>query len=446
MTEALSAPRGTRDIVGEEAIAFAEIEEAATALFAHYGYSEIIAPIFESAELFTQSVGDDTDIVKKEMYVFEDRKARKLALRPEGTAGVVRAYIERSLGEGPGGVTRLWYNGPMFRYERPQAGRYRQFVQLGCELFGSSSPAADIEVIDIATRLLHRLGVAVEARLNHLGCRNCKRDYAAELAGYLKGHMDALCPDCRDRLARNPLRVLDCKVETCRRITASAPRIRHCDSCQGEFAAVKKGLDRIGVPYRSDPTLVRGLGYYTGTVFEMISSELGAQDAVLGGGRYDELVESMGGKPTPAVGFAVGVDRLAQLICMRQDKAWASSPVPYIFVIAPSSPHGSPRTLSDSQLEAIWFVHALRRIFEKKSRTEGAAPEWIAHEVSGRSLKAGLKLADKLRASFVAIIGEDEAANGTVLLRHMANGRQEQIAVRGIDEEELANKLDEWCR
>jgi histidyl-tRNA synthetase len=429
------APRGTRDILGAEAAAFEKIESTARDLFFYYGYTEIRTPLFESRALFERSVGDDTDIVMKELYAFQDRKGRELALRPEGTAGVVRAFIEQNIGAA-GGVTKLHYSGPMFRYERPQGGRYRQFWQLGCEMFGPAGPtgtgiaSADIEMIALATRFLERLSIPSTTKLNHLGCASCREAFSAALAAYYRGLSDQICPTCRERLERNPLRILDCKVPECRALAPYAPLLTLCGACSDHLAQVESGLARMRIPFTRNTRLVRGLDYYTGVVFEMCSDRLGAQDAVLGGGRYDRLVEELGGAATPAVGFAAGMDRLAML--MEKPEPGAERGRPFFYIVGLGA---------DAQIEAAVVTQRLRRIYESMTLAMSTRPEWIEQGMRDKSLRAHLKDADRLNAAHVIIIGEDELAAKTVILREMSGGHQSIVRIAGLDDNGLRDAV-----
>lgn len=416
MTEKLSAPRGTRDLYGEEMARFEAIETLARAAFSSMGYQQIRTPIFESRSLFERSVGDETDIVKKELYVFRDRKDRELALRPEGTAGVVRAYIERNMGAA-GGVTKLWYSGPMFRYERPQGGRYRQFYQLGCELFGAKSAMADVEVAGLAIKILATLKINARLKINFIGCEACRRAYAESIRAFFAAKKEKLCPDCIVRLERNPLRVLDCKVETCRAERAGAPAIALCETCSAQYAEIRQGLSEMKIEYVEDASMVRGLDYYTGFVFEAVSENLGAQDAVLGGGRYDGLVAQMGGPPTPAVGFAIGMDRLASLVA-----ADIRVVGPFLLVIGLGA-------------QNQWGAMDLARRLRAASVVGGTGSVECA--LSEKSLKAQLKDADRRGFPFVAILGDGERERGVVTIRDMKSGEQKEIAT-GVADDELA--------
>lgn len=422
----IQAPRGTRDLEGDLIARFQRLESVARRLFAVYGYEEIRTPMFEADELFTRSVGEVTDIVSKEMYAFTDRKGRKLALRPEGTASVARAFIEH--GWASRGRTKLWYAGPMFRYERPQGGRYRQFFQVGVELLGVGTAAADLETIDLAARLLEELGIPARLRLNHLGCGECKSAYGAAVQAFFAARQEALCPDCRDRLRKNPLRVLDCKVETCRAAATGAPAIALCATCAAAETAVTAGLAQFGLEYDVDRRLVRGLDYYTGVVYEMTSAALGAQDAVLGGGRYDNLIEELGGPKTPAVGFAAGLDRLAQLL---PETAAPAARRPWFYVIGLGA---------ETQAPAAATTRLLRRVAISRGREE-----WVEADLQARSLKASLRRADKLAAEYAIIIGENEVVSGAATLRAMRTGAQAPLAILGRSPEEAAAAIETAC-
>lgn len=406
----LSAPRGTTDILPAEARRWAGLESAMREVFARYGYGEIRTPIFEHTELFARGIGEDTDVVEKEMYSFEDRGERSLTLRPEGTAGAVRAYLERRLDTEPQPV-KLWYAGPMFRYERPQAGRARQFHQLGAECIGTEDPAADVEVIAMVAALFRRLGLTkYELHLNSIGCPECRPAYVRKLRAALEPVRGSLCKSCQDRFERNTLRVLDCKRESCRELTKNAPVILDslCRDCDGHFAQVRRYLDELAIPYVINTRLVRGLDYYTRTVFEFLSPHLGAQDALGGGGRYDGLVETLGGPPTPAVGFAAGMERilLAAEGTLRGEAAALDAYV---------------ATLGDAgRRVGVVLAERLRRA--------GLRAEL---DYMGRSLKAQMRQANRLGAKTVLIIGDDEAKAGTVQLRDMESGDERTV---GVDE------------
>jgi histidyl-tRNA synthetase len=399
--------RGFNDILPEEVSLWQYMENKARQVFDEFCYSEIRTPIMENSELFNRSIGEDTDIVEKEMYSVIDRKDRTLALRPEGTASVVRAYIEHGM-QSARPVLRLFYFGPMFRYERAQRGRSRQFHQIGAEMIGSSEALADAEMIMVLWEILSRCGLEdKELKLNSLGCPQCRPKYKSELSEYLEGFRYELCPDCQRRLDRNPLRVLDCKVEGCRKIVAGTPRTVDflCPECKGHFDEVKRGLSDIDIPYTLDAGLVRGLDYYTRTAFEVVSRGLGAQDAVAGGGRYDKLISELGGPQNPAIGFALGCERL--IILMKENEI-QPEPLSKIYIC-----HIGARARREA------FVIA------RDLRSEGFNVEIFYEE---RSLKSQLKQANKTGASIALIIGEDEIEQEIVHVRDLNRSSQEKLA------------------
>jgi histidyl-tRNA synthetase len=384
------------------------VEAAARAVFRAYRYGEIRTPIFEETQLFARGVGADTDIVGKEMYTFEDRDGSSLSLRPENTASVIRAYIEHRLDQRPG-VQKLYYIGPMFRRERPQKGRYRQFFQIGAEAIGSESPALDAEVIEMVIEILGRAGLTgFHLAINSVGDANCRPQFVERLRQALEPVTGSMCADCRRRSATNPLRVLDCKVEADQPIIEKLPTILDslCDACRAHFDAVKRYLGDRGVEYEVRPRLVRGLDYYMRTTFEVAHGSLGAQNSVLGGGRYDGLAESLGSKvAAPGIGFSIGEDRLVMSVEGEQTPAALD-----LFI----APVGEP---------------ALRRaaVFARDLRRAG-----LSVELAEGRLKRGMELADKLGARFAVIVGDDELATGRFTLRDMSSGEQESLAPEEI--------------
>lgn len=420
----IARPRGTNDILPDEAARWRRVEGLVHRTCLAHGYGEIRTPVFEHTGLFKRGVGADTDIVEKEMYTFQDRSQRSLTLRPEGTAPVVRAYLEGGLKAGPQPVKLYYVNSPMFRYDRPQAGRYRQFHQAGAEVFGTDDPAADAEVIALAVDILAGLGLrGMAVRLNSIGCPGCRPAYRERLRDHLRPRLDALCPDCRRRFEQNPLRLLDCKVD--REALAGAPAVTDslCHECVAHFARVRGYLEALGVDFELDAGIVRGLDYYTRTVFEVTHGGLGAQSSLCGGGRYDGLVEAMGGPPTPAVGFALGVERL--LLTLRQEGTGETAvPGPDVFVAA-AGEGDAVRTA------ALVLAAQLRR--------EGLAAE---ADLAGRSLKAQMKHAARIGARFAAVVGEDELAWGGVVLRDLTTGDQAEVPLaevaRHVSEAEAA--------
>lgn len=409
---AIQAVKGTRDILEPDIRNWAAYEQKARDLFRLYGFGEIRTPIFEYTEVFARGIGEDTDIVHKEMYTFKDRKGRSITLRPENTASVVRSYIENRMFQ-RSRVTRLFYIGPMFRYERPQKGRYRQFYQTGAEVFGSSSPYVDAETIELVVRLLDELGLSgLRVDINSVGCPECRPDYREALSAWLKQHEDRLCPDCVRRMETNPLRVLDCKVPGCGEVVEGAPSIQDhlCEDCRSHQEEVLKYLDLMGVQVQLQAGLVRGLDYYTRTVFEVISEGLGAQNAVLGGGRYDNLVNDLGGPDTPAFGWALGMDRLMMILEGKQLEE--QRPLYHILPIGDDLTYAARvgRTLKDGGLAAVVMTEAT-------------------------SLKSGLKQAAKADARFVLIAGDAEQQSGSVLLRDMDASEQREISFENLVKE-----------
>ncbi|MFQ5702065.1 MAG: histidine--tRNA ligase [Acidobacteriota bacterium] len=406
----IKAAKGTRDILPDEMAAWHRLEEASRRVFALYGFGEIRTPIFEPTELFRKSTGAHSDIVTKQMYTFSDRAGRSLTLRPEGTPGVVRAVLEDGLLR-PGDIQRLYYIVPMFRYERPQKGRYRQFSQIGVEAIGSSDPAIDAEVIQMATVLFRTLGIAdTRLVLNSVGHDGCRVAYRTALREKLAAHREELCRDCQRRLDENPLRILDCKVPSCQQYKAMAPSILEylCGDCDRHFAEVQRMLKELDVDFVIDDRLVRGLDYYTRTAFEITSDRLGAQNALCGGGRYDDLVGWMGGPDTPAFGFAMGADRMVVdvLALLRREEGGGGIPIDVYIV------HLGREALGRSMAAAVSL------------RARGIATRLDPQE---RDLKKQLARASALDARFALIIGEREIAQGSYRLKRMADGHQSDI-------------------
>lgn len=403
-------PRGTCDVLPDEAARWRFIERTARRVAALYGFGEIRTPMFESTELFVRSVGEATDIVSKEMYTFKDGSGRSLTLRPEGTAPVIRAYLENSLGRQERSA-RLYYLGPVFRYEKPQAGRYRQHHQFGVESIGVASPAADAEIIQMLLYLYAELGIrGVSPMVNSVGCRECRPGYNAALGAYLREKGAALCEDCRRRAGTNPLRVFDCKQPGCAAIIAAAPRVPDhlCGTCREHFDALRGLLDEAGVHYRVKPELVRGIDYYTRTTFEIVAGELGAQNAVGGGGRYDDLVELLGGPPTPAVGFGTGIERI--LMVMREQGAAAPDEGGVAVGVVAWDPAG----LADG-----------RRVL-RALRAAGVAAEM---DPAGGSLKSQMRRLDRRGIPCALLLGGDERARGAGKLKDMHTGEEREIAL-----------------
>ena len=411
---AIKAPRGTFDILPDRAVLWNRVESAARKVFELYGYGEIRTPIFESVELFSASIGETSDIVEKEMYVFQ--KGREIyALRPESTASVVRAYIEHHL-EQDRGFQKLYYIGPMFRAERPQAGRYRQLHQMGVEAIGSTDPLVDAECILMATAIFKEVGLKdYVVRLNTLGGDEARDRYREALRQYLDQRKDKLCENCRARIDRNVFRALDCKEEGCRQVTRSGPSVQEflTDADRGSFDAVRGALDRAGQQYEVDRFLVRGLDYYTGLVYEFIASSLGAQNAVGGGGRYDHLVAERGGPNVGATGFGLGMDRI--ILILEQSAGQPEDPrTPAVFFVTVGE---------EVRANVFDLVLALRR--------QGIAAEM---DYEGRSPKAQMRAADRLKVPFVIFVGTQELETGVVKIKDMKTGTERETTFDKIAE------------
>ena len=408
---AYKAPKGTKDVLPEQSYQWQFLEARIREIVKKYGFLEARTPVFEHTELFLRGVGETTDIVQKEMYTFLDKGERSITLKPEGTAGVVRMFVENNL-FGDTQPTKMFYlYNPVFRYERPQAGRLREHHQFGAEFFGASKPTADAECISVATELLGKLGCGgLTVRLNSIGCPKCRPQYHAALKEYLRGHLDELCETCKMRYEQNPLRVLDCKVDTCKKIAEKAPIIGDylCDECREHQTGLLKLLDGMGIRYIIDPRLVRGLDYYTKTVFEITSESIGSQSAVCGGGRYDGLVEEIGGPHTPAVGFGLGMERL--LLVLENTGMQIEKPVRYDLYIASMG--------QEAEDKAFMLAHSLQN---------GGAKVEIDH--IGRSVKAQLKYADKIGARYVLVLGGDELAKSEGKLKRMSDGEETTTAL-----------------
>ena len=412
MTIKYQAIKGVKDILPGEIEKWQFMEKTAREVFELYGFSEIRVPIFEKTAVFTRSIGETTDIVEKEMYTFNDKGGDSLTLRPEGTASVVRAYVEHNL-YNPPSVVKLYYMGPMFRCERPQAGRYRQFYQIGAEVFGTENPEIDADVICMLMSYFERLGLKeLELQINSLGCDECRPKFRDALINFLKGKGSLLCEDCQKRFERNPLRIFDCKSTNCHEATKGAPTIEdyRCDSCKSHFNSTINFLDKLNIPYVKNSKLVRGLDYYTKTAFEIISKSLGSQNAIAGGGRYDKLVEEFGGPPTPAFGFAIGVDRTAQLI---EDKNHPSL-APIVFIAALGE------RASQKSFELI-----------NNLRQNGIRAE---RDYENGSLKSQLRKANKFGVKYTLIIGDNELDKGKVIFRDMSGSQQDEIDIGKIVE------------
>lgn len=410
----INIPKGTKDVLPNQSHKWQYIENTAREVAQAFNLKEIRTPVFEHTELFLRGVGETTDVVNKEMYTFEDKGGRSITLKPEGTAGAVRLFVENGLLSTPLPV-KTYYISPAFRYERPQAGRLREFHQFGIEVFGSKSAETDAEVIFAASNFLKKLNVEKNVRLeiNSIGCKTCRTAYNAALKSYFKPHLPEMCETCRTRYETNPLRMLDCKEEECKRIAGGAPNITDylCEDCRAHFEKVKSLLSAHGLKYTVNPRIVRGLDYYTRTVFEFVSDSIGAQGTVCGGGRYDGLVASLGGPETPAVGFGAGIERL-MLLMENTDVYFPEEPAPLIYIAG----------MDDiSRKKAFSLALELRE--------NGISAE-IDH--MERSIKAQLKYADKLGAKYVAVIGESEMSSGELNVKNMSDGSTVTVKIQSL--------------
>ena len=417
------APRGTQDYLPEKATLLHHLDQKAAKLFEKAGYRRIVTPTFEETGLFQRSIGESSDIVRKEMYTFEDRKGRSLTLRPEATAPVVRAYIERNL-QAEIQPVKLYYMGPMYRYERPQAGRYREFWQLGIEAIGSSVALIDAEVIVALMQYLKELGLKeITLHIGSMGDDNCRLDYIKELTRYLELRLDSLCGDCKERVRLNALRVFDCKREPCKQQLKGAPKLIEylCHECDEHFKSVKRLLKEAGVDFVVDPTLVRGFDYYTRTTFEVKSPLLGSQDALGGGGRYDRLVKQYGGPDSPAIGFALGIERIILALEKEGVKTKVKKEIG-LFIIA----------IDESTKE-----RAFKLLTELREADFSAEMDYLS-----RSVKAQMKLADRLGARYVVIVGPDELERDEVRLKDMRTSSEENIEISEIASYLLKKKED----
>jgi len=411
----IQAIRGVKDIMPDEIEKWRWVENKANQVFTRYGFKEIRLPIFEKTKLFSRGIGETTDIVEKEMYTFEDRSGEKVTLRPEGTASVVRAFIEHKMYTKQT-VQKYYYLGPMFRYERPQAGRFRQFYQIGVEAMGSHNPSIDAEVMIMLMEFFTVLGLnQIELQINSLGCNKCRPEYRETLKKSITNHLADLCENCNKRYQKNPLRVLDCKVERDIEIASGLPKITDhiCNECKCHFDKVQTLLHETQIPYNINPSLVRGLDYYTHTAFEVTSRDLGAQNAISGGGRYNTLVEEFEGPPTPCFGFALGLERLISLVPF--DKMESIETNPDVFVVSLGE---------EAKLKVFSLVHQLRSggISVERDYNEG-------------SIKSQMRKANRSASSFALIIGENEIKSGTYQLKNMKDGKQSNITAESCVEE-----------
>jgi histidyl-tRNA synthetase len=420
-----NAPRGTNDILPPDTLKWQYIEKKTHEIFSNYNYQEIRTPIFEYTELFQRGIGEVTDIVEKEMYTFEDKGGRSITLRPEGTASVIRSFLENKI-YGQAQPTKYYYIGPMFRYERPQSGRFRQFHQLGVEAIASNDPALDAEIISLGMRLLQDFGLNdLELHLNSVGCGECRPTYVDKLKKYLNENKEQLCDNCKSRIDRNPLRVLDCKNDSCQSVIKDAPKITDnlCESCADHFNDVQEYLDILNLDYIINPLLVRGLDYYTNTAFEIKDNALGAQDTVFGGGRYNGLAEEIGSRDLPGIGFALGIERLLLSLEAKDIELPVESGVDlYITVIG-----------EQAKKESFKLLDQLRN---KGFRTE--------IDYLGRSVGSQMKSADRMNAEYTIIIGENELNNNSATIRNMKSGDEKEIQLSNLLEEmkQLVDKED----
>lgn len=401
-----------QDILLPDIFLWQKVEQTARRIFSVYGFHEIRTPIMESTSVFSRSIGESTDIVEKEMYTFTDKGDRSISLRPEGTASVVRSYVEHHLDRLPA-PQKFYYCGPMFRYERPQSGRFRQFHQIGVEAFADSSPRMDAEVIVMLQRLLSDIGLEdISFQINSIGCELCRPGYRDALLGFLSEKKEGLCDDCRRRYDKNPLRILDCKAKTCREQRQGAPKITDhlCEGCRAHFEKLRSMLSLLQVSYSLNPDMVRGLDYYTRTTFEVTSQSLGAQNAVAAGGRYDRLVKEFGGPDTPAVGFALGMERVIELLLKS---AVQVSPSPSVFFAVLGDAAGS---------ECLVLAEQLRR-----------KGHWAEVGDAASSLKSQLRRADRMAVRHVFIMGDDELRSGMLKWKNLADAGQGELKISDLD-------------
>lgn len=410
MAKQFQNPKGTRDVLPEEQAYWKFIEETMQRVAELYGYEKLTLPVFEETSLFARGVGEGTDIVEKEMYTFEDKGGSSMTLRPEFTAGVVRSYVQNGMASRPKPV-KLWSTGPVFRYERPQAGRYRQFTQFNVEALGEMDPALDFEIMSVAWHLYATLGFKdLNFQINSIGCPKCRPDYLKRLQDYYRGKSDTICKDCNTRLDKNPLRLLDCKNEQCQPVIQSAPAICDflCEECDSHFKTLRQYLDSMERPYTINNRLVRGLDYYTKTVFEVWAEGIGAQNAVCGGGRYDGLIEILGGQPTPGIGFAAGIERMV-LTMQKHEIPIPAVPGPKVYFVCLGE---------GAAAEAVKQISELR----------GQGVEAVMG-LGGRSFKAQLREVNRKGIPFAVILGEDEVADQRAQVKDMEKGEQSDVSL-----------------
>ncbi len=395
--------RGMKDLTFDESQRFVHIVTTAIGIAKKYGYEYIETPILEETALFKRSVGNSSDIVSKEMYQFEDKGGNDVCMRPEGTAGVVRAFVHAKLDRQPL-KQKFYYYGPMFRYERPQKGRLREFHQFGCESFGEASVYEDFTIITMILQIFEALGIGFDLQINSLGCTTCMPPYKQNLVGFLTEIKEELCEDCNRRIESNPIRVLDCKNKTCQSLLVTAPKLIDdlCEECGADFKKLTALLENAGITYKIDTNLVRGLDYYNKTAFEFVSNDIGSQSAIAGGGRYDKLVEFLDGKPTPAVGFAIGIERIMELVQMPEIQKEGI----YMGAMTP---------------EAVETLFPLATQKRKEAK--------VTLEYNSKGFKSHMKGADKVNARYAVLIGEDELANGTVWVKDLESKEEKTIAL-----------------
>lgn len=422
------AVKGTKDILPGEIYKTQYIESTALDVAERFGFKEIRTPVFEHTELFQRGVGDTTDVVQKEMYTFDDKGGRSITLRPEGTAGAARSFLENGLCNETL-PQKVCYLTSCYRYEKPQAGRLREFHQFGVECFGAQSPLADAEIISLANTFFKELGVKdLTLEINSIGCPTCRAEYHKALKTYFEGRKDELCDTCKDRLERNPMRILDCKSPVCSEIAKDAPVVLDylCDECREHFEKVKSYLNAQNIAFKVNPRIVRGLDYYTKTVFEFISESIGAQGTVCGGGRYDGLIEELGGQKTPSLGFGLGIERL-MLLMEAQGCEFPKESMPDLFIAALGE---------KAQLKAVEIANDMRE--------EGFT---CLYDVNGRGLRAQMKYANKLGAKYTIVLGDDEVESGIAKLKNMESGEETEIAlltfVSGFYSISLEKELDD---
>jgi len=414
----INIPKGTKDVLPQDSYKWQYVEKNVREICNLYNFKEIRTPVFEHTELFLRSIGEDTDVVGKEMYTFLDKGERSITLKPEGTAPVARSFVENAL-DSLSLPLKMFYITPVFRYEKPQDGRLREHHQFGVEVYGGDTAYLDYEVISLAYNFLSKMGVSdLELNINSIGCPHCRKNYNDALKAFLREKYDSLCPTCKTRLERNPLRVLDCKVPECKELMKGAPKIIDyiCDDCKAHMDTLERLLKNGNINYKINPNIVRGLDYYTKTVFEFVTNALGAQGTVCGGGRYNNLVESVGGKSTPCVGFGMGIERLLMLMNALGVEI-PNNNKPTVFVVSQSA---------DYVDDCLKIVGELR--------TSGVAADL---DVTGKSLKSQMKYANKQSSDYVAVIGANELENGRITVKRMSDGNTDEIGI---------NDLTNYCR